>query len=194
MEAGSQAAWPSDAELVERILSGSHEHFDLLYDAYFHRVYLFALKRLRDRADAEDVAQDVFMTVLGALPSFRGQSSLLVWIFGITRNTVNRRFRKPRPFAELIDSSEGRNIAAPEASLEESLEVRRVLERCSEVLSEDLNETQKQIFRLRHLNRLSIRALAEVMEKSEGAIKSNLYRVRQLIGDRIPGLELLLRS
>jgi DNA-directed RNA polymerase specialized sigma24 family protein len=53
----------------------------------------FALKRLRDQAAAEHVTQEVFFTVFNDLPSFQGTSSLLVWIFFITRNTVNRRLR-----------------------------------------------------------------------------------------------------
>ncbi len=75
--------WSSDRELVDEILGGSTEHFDLLYEAYFPRVYRFALKRLSDRAEAEDVTQDVFMTLLKALPSYGGRCTLLVWIFGI---------------------------------------------------------------------------------------------------------------
>ena len=90
-------AWESDRELVDQILSGSREHFNLLYETYFPRVYRFALKRLRDPGEAEDVAQEVFMTLMTALASFKGDSSLLVWIFGVTRNKVNRRFRRPRP-------------------------------------------------------------------------------------------------
>src|SRR5262249_57969844 len=89
--------WTDDGELVEKILQGSAAHFELLYEAYFPRVYRFALKRLRDAAEAEDVTQEVFFTVFNALGSFKGDSALLVWIFGITRNTVNRRFRRVRP-------------------------------------------------------------------------------------------------
>ncbi|MDX1648873.1 MAG: RNA polymerase sigma factor, partial [Myxococcota bacterium] len=89
--------WESDAEMVAAILAGSRQHFDLLYEAYFPRVYRFALKRLRDPSEAEDVTQEVFVTVFQSLQSYQGNSSLLVWIFGITRNKVNRRFRGVGP-------------------------------------------------------------------------------------------------
>ena len=93
----NEKTWDDDNEIVQAILGGSVEHFNLLYNAYFPRVYRFALKRLRDPAEAEDVTQEVFLTVFRVLGSYRGNSSLLVWIFGITRNTVNRRFRRARP-------------------------------------------------------------------------------------------------
>ena len=52
-------AWSSDRELVDRILAGHREDFDLLYESYFPRVYGFALKRLGDPGEAEDIAQTV---------------------------------------------------------------------------------------------------------------------------------------
>ena len=96
--------WESDAELVRQILSGSRDHFEMLYRVYFPRVYRFALKRLGDPGEAEDVTQEVFMTVFRSLHTYAGNSSLLVWIFGITRNKVNRRFRGVRPRFEVIDA------------------------------------------------------------------------------------------
>src|SRR5262245_21947687 len=110
--------WSDDADLVAHILRGSTAHFDMLYEAYFSRVYRFALKRLRDPAEAEDVTQEVFFTVFNALPSFQGNSSLLVWIFGITRNTVNRRFRRARPTIESLDGDDAREIPTGEAPAE----------------------------------------------------------------------------
>ena len=106
--------WEDDQELVRQILAGSRAHFDMLYDAYFPRVFRFALKRLRDAGEAEDVTQEVFITVFRALRTFQGDSSLLVWIFGITRNKVNRRFRRPRPRMESIDN-DALEVAAEEA-------------------------------------------------------------------------------
>ena len=49
----TKKAWDSDQELVDQILAGSREHFDLLYETYFPRVYRFALKRLNDPGEAE---------------------------------------------------------------------------------------------------------------------------------------------
>ena len=187
-------AWPSDHELVEQILSGSREHFDLLYETYFPRVYRFALKRLRDSGEAEDVAQDVFLTILSALSSYQGQSSLLVWIFGITRNKVNRRFRRPRPRLEPLESGGTLDVEGNEAPTDETVEARRILGRCEEIIENDLTSLQRRIFHLKHLRRLPIRAIAQALGKSEDAIKANLYRMRRTIADGTPGLEVMLRS
>ena len=187
-------AWPSDRELVDRILSGSREHFDLLYETYFPRVYRFALKRLRDPGEAEDVAQEVFLTLLSALASYQGQSSLLVWIFGITRNKVNRRFRKPRPYLEPLESGSALDVEGNEAPTEETVEARRMLGRCEDIIEHDLTPLQRRIFHLKHLRQQPIRAIAQALGKSEDAIKANLYRMRRAISDGTPGLEVMLRS
>lgn len=185
--------WASDTELVAEILRGSEEHFELLYDTYFRRVYSFALKRLRDPGEAEDVTQEVFLTLIDALKSYRGQSSLLVWIFGVTRNKVNRRFRKASPPVEsLVETGPG-ELAGPELPCEVTLDARRMLQKCEEIIENELSPVQRRIFHLKHLRRLSIRAIAEALGKSEDSVKAQLYRIRRTIAEGTPGLEALLQ-
>ena len=188
-------AWSDDRELVDAIIGGSREHFDLLYKTYFPRVYRFALKRLGDAGEAEDVTQEVFMTVFRVLPSFQGNSTLLVWIFGITRNTVNRRFRRRRARLEPLDGDGGaRDVPGHEAAPDRAADARRILDRCEEVIERDLTPLQRRIFHLKHLRRQPIRAIAEALGKSEDAVKANLYRMRKALLEAAPDLEHLLRS
>jgi RNA polymerase sigma-70 factor (ECF subfamily) len=190
----ARKAWPSDRELVDQILAGSREHFDLLYETYFPRVYRFALKRLRDPAEAEDVAQEVFLTLMHALASYQGNSTLLVWIFGITRNKVNRRFRKPRPILSGMDERSVLDVAAADSPTDRTVEARRILSRCEEIIETELTPLQRRIFHLKHLRRQPIRSIAQALGKTEDAVKANLYRMRRAISDGTPGLESLLRS
>jgi RNA polymerase sigma-70 factor (ECF subfamily) len=192
--AATQKAWDSDRELVDQILAGSLEHFDLLYETYFPRVYRFALKRLRDPGEAEDVAQEVFMTLMTALASYKGESSLLVWIFGVTRNKVNRRFRRPRPRLEPLEEGGALDIEAGEPRADDRVDARRVLGRCERVIEGDLTPLQRRIFDLKHLRQQPIRAIADALGKSEDAVKANLYRMRRAISSATPGLEGVLRS
>ena len=187
-----ESPWSSDAELVQAILRGSREHFELLYEAYFPRVYRFALKRLRDTAEAEDVAQEVFCTVFRVLDTYQGTAPLLVWIFGITRNTTNRRFRRARPRIESLDAPEAREIAGSEPSVDSAVDARRMLRRCEAAIENDLTPLQRRIFHLKHLRRQSVRAIATGLGKSEDAIKANLYRMRRALVEGAPGLESLI--
>ena len=187
-------SWDSDRELVDEILGGNAEQFDLLYEAYFPRVYRFALKRLGDPGEAEDVAQEVFIILLKALPSYQAQSSLLVWIFGITRNTVNRRFRKARPVLQPLESGSALDLPGPDAPADERADARRMLSRCDEIIENELTPLQRRIFHLKHLRRLSIKAIAAALDKSEDAIKANLYRMRKVLSEGTPGLDPPIRG
>ncbi len=187
-----ELAWPSDRELVRQILSGSRDHFELLYESYFPRVYRFALKRLGDPGEAEDVAQEVFFTVYRALESYQGTAPLLIWIFGITRNTVNRRFRRVRPRLESLDAPEAREIAGRGPPTDRAVDARRMLALCEAVIENDLTPLQRRIFHLKHLRRQSIRNIAQALGKSEDAIKANLYRMRRALLQGAPGLRTLL--
>jgi RNA polymerase sigma-70 factor (ECF subfamily) len=184
----SVRTWSDDGELVRAILAGSREHFETLYAAYFPRVYRFALKRLGDPGEAEDVTQEVFFTVFQALPSFAGDSTLLVWIFGITRNKVNRRFRRPRPRLEPIDDPSSVEFGSADAPSDETVDARRILDRCERVIERDFTPLQRRIFHLKHLRRQSIRTIARTLGKSEDAIKANLYRIRRTLVHGAPGL------
>jgi RNA polymerase sigma-70 factor (ECF subfamily) len=187
-----QKGWSSDRELVEQILGGSASHFELLYETYFPRVYRFALKRLGDPGEAEDVTQEVFFSVFSCLDRFQGESALLVWIFGITRNTVNRRFRKQRPRLEPIDGDSTREPAAADVPAEQAVDARRMLALCESVIENQLTPLQRRIFHLKHLRRQPIRSIAAALGKSEDAVKANLYRMRKALAARTPGLESLL--
>jgi len=186
--------WESDEELVKAIVGGSRAHFDLLYETYFPRVYRFAVKRLRDAGEAEDVTQEVFVTVFRALDTWAGNSSLLVWIFGITRNKVNRRFRGVRPRFESIDDESVTELAAVESPTDRTVDARRMLDRCETVIATQLTPLQRRIFHMKHLRRQSIRTIAGTLGKSEDAIKANLYRMRRAIAQAAPGLDILLRG
>jgi RNA polymerase sigma-70 factor (ECF subfamily) len=188
----NQKAWSNDRELVEQILGGSASHFELLYETYFPRVYRFALKRLGDPGEAEDVTQEVFFSVFSCLDRFQGESALLVWIFGITRNTVNRRFRKQRPRLEPIDGDTAHEPAGADVPADQTVDARRMLALCESVIENQLTPLQRRIFHLKHLRRQPIRSIAAALGKSEDAIKANLYRMRKALAAGTPGLESLL--
>lgn len=181
-------AWTSDAELVGEILAGSRPHFDQLYQAYFPRVYRFALKRLGNSEEAEDVTQEVFVSVFRSLASWQGSSPLLIWIFGITRNKVNRRFRGHRPRMESLDGEGTHEVASSDAPTDRTVDARRLLDRCEAAIEQNLTPLQRRIFMLKHLRSHSIRAIATALGKSEDAVKANLYRMRRALEDGVPGL------
>ena len=174
----------SDLELVEGIRSGDESCFNLLYDRYYRRVHGFARARLRNGADTEEVVQDTFTAVFCSIDSFRGQASLLSWIYGIAKNTVNNYVRRAKAHEARVERAES-ELERSEAPMafctpEQSLE----LQRCQEVLQEQLDALpawHAEVFAMRHLEGLPIDAIAHATERSNDAVRSSLYRAKRLL-------------
>lgn len=183
-EASVQVA-ESDEALVLRISGGEEEAFTELYERYFKRVYIFVSKRLSNRADVEETVQEVFISVLTSLDGYRGDAPFAAWVFGVTRRTIAARFKRKRhPTVPLSD--EDQDVAASvEAnhlpSPLEAYEGEEFLAQVETKLASKLSSEQRQLFRLHHLEDRSISEIAVALDKSENAVKSNLYRARKLL-------------
>ena len=172
-----------DARLVREILAGKDEAFIELYERYERRIYFFALKRMSDSSDAEDVTQEVFLQVFRGLSKFEGRSSLLTWMFGIAHNQVCRRYRRRRPMVQSLESDEVNELTSGETPADRKTDFVRILRNCGRVLEEKVPEQQRKAFELRYVENQSTREIAENMGKSPQAIKISLFRTRQTLSD-----------
>jgi RNA polymerase sigma-70 factor (ECF subfamily) len=174
----------SDEELLEGIRKSSQGAFNELYDRYFQRVYSFAFARLRNRADTEEVVQETFTAVFRSIDAYRGQSTLLCWIYGIAKNTVNNHLRRARSHELRVERAEvGMLVGAAtlDASTpEEQLSLRRYQESVQKLL-ENVSDWQTEVFWLRHVENLTIGEIADRVKRSNDAVRSSLYRVKRML-------------
>ena len=185
-----EPVWEQDDEtLVAGILAGDATCFEVLHDRYRSRIYAFALKRLGDAAEAEDVAQEVFLQVHRCLASFEGRSSLLTWMFGIAHNQVCRRFRRKTPTLVSLDAEEAIEIAAQEFGPEERIDAGRALRQCEKVVEHELTDGQRKVFHLKFGENRSTRAIAEELGKSNQAVKISLFRSRKTLMQFAPEVQ-----
>jgi RNA polymerase sigma-70 factor (ECF subfamily) len=178
----------TDQELLEGIRQSREEDFSLLYDRYFQRVFGFVYSRLRNRADTEEVVQEVFTAVFCSIEAYRGQSSLLSWIYGIAKNTVNNHVRRARAQQVRVERAED-ELRRCAWSLDACTpEERLTLTRCAEAVNERLSSVsdwQSEIFVMRHLENLSIGEIARRTSRSSDAVRSSLYRMKRLVVDAV---------
>ncbi len=174
----------SDRELVERICAGSEADFNVLYDRYFQKVYNFTFQRIRNQAETEELVQETFTSVFTSLKSYEGRSSLLSWIYGIMKNNINNHFRRKRLLTVSLDEREsaspGLERASPDYLPDQDLEMKEMVERFDRAL-QSLTKTQYLVFRMRHLENLSIEEIAQRTSKSKDSVKSNLYRIKRVL-------------
>jgi len=84
---------PTDAALVEQCLKGQKDAFAEIVNRYQHRVYYMSLTRIRDRYEAEDLAQETFIQVYRKLATYDSQRSFKNWLFCICANLGKNRLR-----------------------------------------------------------------------------------------------------
>ena len=180
----------SDDELVERVLAGERDAFELLYARYLKRVFGFVDKRLSNRADVEETTQEVFINVFSALASYRREAPFAAWVLGIARRTVAGRFKKRQhPTVPLetdgeIDAAPASTLAPPAACPEAQYELVERVRELEALADRELTAEQRELFALHHLEHRSIAEIAEAKGKSADAVKSNLYRARRVLLSR----------
>ena len=185
---GSRNDPRTDQELIEGILQRDEGAFNALYGRYFQRVYNFSYARLRNRADAEEVTQETFTAVFRSMEAYRGRSSLLSWIYGIARNTINNQLRRAKAYAQRLERAETELVRSADSldciTPEESLSLRR----CAGAVERSLTgvtDWQAEVFELRHFEDLPIQEIADRMSQSNDAIRSSLYRVKRLVVEAV---------
>jgi RNA polymerase sigma-70 factor (ECF subfamily) len=181
-----------ELRLVEQSLAGDQSAFGAIYSMYFPRVFAFCLKRVNDRAEAEDLAQETFVQLYRSLESFEGRSSLLTWTFGIAHNVCSRYYRHCSRW--MIGSRDGQELEERPvaATTERRIDAMRVLKRCDEVLESSRRPAHREIFRLRYGESLPIRSIAERVGKSKDAVKVSLRRSRSALTNGVPELGAVL--
>jgi len=180
-----------DEALFEGIRAGSEPHFNALYDRYFRRVYGFVLARVRDHADAEELAQESFVAVFRGIAGYSGRSTPLAWIYGIAKNTVNNHRRRQRAQTERADAAGPEALHSTSAEWRstplDDFEMRQSLRRMDERLH-SVTGWQVEVFWLRHVDDLSIDEIAARLDRSNDAIRSSLYRVKRLLSEGAGGV------
>ncbi len=181
----------NDEGLVNELKLGRDaEAFTELVNRYSEKVHNLALRITRNSADAEEILQDVFLTVYNKIDYFEGKSAFSSWLYRITANTAFMRLRKRRretqaPIEEMNNPpqmwAESRSDTEDVTYLSTRHEIRATLEQAIEKLPEEY----RMIFILRDVDGLSNQEAAEVLKMTIPAIKSRLHRAREMLRNKL---------
>jgi len=177
----------STKELIGRINRGDTGAFTSLIETYQRLVFHIVTRLIRNQADREDVAQDIFVKVYRNLPKFKFESKLSTWIARIAYNTtLNYLNKKKVPLFEDHDSNNG-NIETRVASNESQYDEIEQSDLSQRIQSEidKLPPHFKTIVTLYHLEQMSYAEIAEITDLPDGTVKSYLFRARKLLKERL---------
>ncbi|MEL6984069.1 MAG: RNA polymerase sigma factor [Actinomycetota bacterium] len=162
---------------------GDPDELHQLVTEHGDAIFRLALSVVRDRALAEDVAQETLVKAWLALPTFRGDSSLRGWVLRIAHNTAVSTLRRRR--AVVVD---------PHDFPEEPIQIERSVE--SRVMSgaamddfvealDTLDELSRSIVVLRELDGMSYEEIADVLDIPMPTVKTRLLRARRRLGNAL---------
>lgn len=176
----------SDQDLVEHLKAGEESGLAALLDRYQSRVYRLVLSITKSAEDAEEVLQDVFLSVYRKITSFDGRSAFGTWLYRIAVNAALMKLRGRGPLHDSIEAhlpqftEDGRHarliVDWTQGAEDRLLQKERV--RLVRQAIEALPPDYRAVVVLRDLEGLSNEEVAEVLGTSLLAIKARLHRAR----------------
>lgn len=168
-----------DKFYIERIKKGETECFACLLDKYSKQVFSLIVKIVRNREDAEELTQDVFIKVFRTLAAFKGDCSFSTWIYKIAYNIAISATRKKKQEFLFIEEDMLANVseqavadALGRTSNEEQL---AMLDKAMEKLLPD----ERGLILLFYQKEKTIEEIASISGLSESNVKTKLHRIRR---------------
>jgi len=180
------AAAELDWALVQRVQTGDVRAFDQLIVKYRERLFAIVYNLTSNREDASDLTQEAFIKAFRSISHFKGQSSFFTWLYRIAVNATlthlkRNRLRKFFSFENLdqeITQTEVLEVLAERTQTDKSTLVNELQEKLNEALQR-LSLKHRTVVVLFEIEGLSHQEIAQVMECSEGTVRSRLHYAKQ---------------
>ncbi|WP_238804848.1 RNA polymerase sigma factor [Emticicia aquatica] len=173
-----------DITLINRIRNGEKSAYKELINRHKDYAFTVAYRILNSREDAEEVAQDAFMQVFGALNAFNAESKFTTWFYRIVFNAALMQKRKKRILTDDIDASSEAFMMSNSNNSDEDLqkkERRKAIEKALQNLSAD-DVTMITLF---YLKEQSLEEIAEITQISAETAKVKIHRARKRLAEEM---------
>ncbi|HOV87175.1 MAG TPA: RNA polymerase sigma factor [Syntrophobacteraceae bacterium] len=196
-EASRRPEPESVAALVEQAKGGSTNAFEQLVDLYHEEIFRMVFYRTQSRMDAEDLTQDIFFLMIKHIASLQEPLRFRSWLYRIAVNRV-RDFHRKKRFLTLFgitgpepgDGDQGRTEVAEEPRVLDQLIQHEFWAQVTR-LSKSLSRLEREVFFLRFTEQFGIKEIAQILGKSESAVKTHLYRALKKFKDNTAFSKLL---
>ena len=180
----------SENDLIAQTRQGDSRAFEQLIYSYQDKVFNLAHRILRNQEDAEEVLQDVFLTIHSKLDHFEGRSAFSSWIYRVTANSALMKIRRRKrhqstPLDNLGDFAQGNSSQHYDSSTTDYLSSRHELRAMLQNAIDNLPVDYRAIFILRDVDGLSTQQVSEVLDLTIPTIKSRLHRARLILRKRL---------
>ena len=183
--------------LLGRLRDRDERAFREMVEEHQDRIYNLLYRMIGSKEEAEELAQDVFVTVFKTIDQFRGESKLSTWLYRVAANHCKNRIkylsrRHDRDTGELDEIAERAAVAqggepigaaqirSPERALEGA-----ETERLVQAAIAELDEEQRLVVILRDIEELAYEEIVAITGLPEGTVKSRLHRARLALKEKL---------
>ena len=176
----------NDNELISKVLSGDHQAYAGLVNRYQNYVFTLTLRMVKNREDAEEVAQDVFIKAFKYLADFRGASKFSTWLYTIVNNTCISFLRKKKLEIHSLDNEKVFEVAD---SMDSGFRANLVEQKSRQSMVHNaiglLGSDDAEIITLFYKSEQSLEEIAQILGLEVNTAKVRLHRARTRLKEKM---------
>jgi len=177
---------PSDSEIISLVLKGDHNAYALLVERYKSYVFTLTFRFTKNREDAEEVSQDIFVKAYRALADFKGTAKFSTWLYTIVNTTCITFLRKKRLDIKSLDDERTFEVADSQDS---GFRANQVEQKSRQNMVNQaitmLNRDDAEIITLFYKNEQSLEEIGQILGVEVNTAKVRLHRARARLKEKM---------
>jgi RNA polymerase sigma-70 factor (ECF subfamily) len=176
----------NDTEIISKVLSGDQQAYAELVNRYQNYVFTLSLRFTKNREDAEEVAQDIFIKAYRALADFKGTSKFSTWLYTIVNNTCITFLRKKRLQTHSLDIEGTFEVAdSQDSGLRANLVEQKSRVAMVNEAIKMLNTDDAEVITLFYKSEQSLEEIAQILGLETNTAKVRLHRARTRLKEKM---------
>jgi RNA polymerase sigma-70 factor, ECF subfamily len=181
----------TDRDIIDQVRAGNTRRYAVLVDRNKDKALTLALRLVGNRHEAEELVQDAFLRAFKSLDQFRGEAKFGTWLYRILYNLCMTKVTRRRGTFEQLDVDDEKGldntlVDNDEPSIHERLEDEELEEMISSEI-DGLPEKYRTVITLFYVQEMSYEEIIAVLNTPIGTVKTNLFRARNLLKERVLG-------
>ena len=177
---------PSDSEIISQVLKGDYNAYSLLVERYKSYVFTLTLRFTKNREDAEEVSQDIFVKAYRSLADFKGTAKFSTWLYTIVNTTCITFLRKKKLQVSSLDDEKTFEVADSQDSgfRANQVEQKSRQDMVNQAIAM-LNPDDAQIITLFYKNEQSLEEIGQILGLEVNTAKVRLHRARARLKEKM---------
>lgn len=183
----------TDESLMIAVSKGDQRAFDEIYQRYSGPLLGYFIRMLwKDREKAEDFVHDIFAKIIRKPELFDPKRSFKTWVYSVANNMCKNEYKKQEVRKNTSNGLDETYVVKDHnANVLSEVSDNQFRDEFEKSL-EDLDGKHSEVFKLRHLEGLSIKEIAEILEISDGTVKSRLFYATKYLASSLEAFNPLL--